>query len=326
MKAVRFHAIGSPEVLRVDDVDKPKPEPGQALVRVHVVGVNFADTLLRRGTYISQPNLPETPGYEAAGIVEEVGQGVEPRLVGQRVVALAEHCYAEYVVAPAETLVPLPDAVSFEAGAAFPVQALTAYHMLFTVDKVGPGKTVLIHAAAGGVGLVAIQMAKLAGARVFGTTSSQDKARLAMEMGADEVILYNQTDFAEEVRRMTGGRGVDLVLDSVGKATQQGSMKSLAPFGHLVSYGIASGVPDPVEILPLYEKSLKVSAFWLFTAKRVPAVARLGVEQVLSWIAGGQLRLHIGLRLPLSQAAEAHRRIESRETVGKILLIPESRN
>ena len=199
MKAVRFHTIGSPEVLRVDDVDKPKPGPGQVLVKVHVVGVNFADTLLRRGTYISQPHLPETPGYEAAGIVEEVGQGVESRLVGQRVVALAEHCYAEYVVVPAETLVPLPDAVSFEAGAAFPVQALTAYHMLFTVDKVGPGKTVLIHAAAGGVGLVAIQMAKLAGARVFGTTSSPDKARLAKEMGADEVILYNQTNFANDL-------------------------------------------------------------------------------------------------------------------------------
>jgi NADPH:quinone reductase len=322
MKAARFHEIGGPEVLRVEDVDKPKPGPGQALVKVHVVGVNFADTLLRRGAYISQPSLPETPGYEAAGTVEEVGPGVESRLVGQRVVALAEHCYAEYVSAPAEGLIPLPDAVSFETGAAFPVQALTAYHMLFTVDKVDARKTVLVHAAAGGVGLAAIQMAKLAGARVFGTTSSQDKARLAKEMGADEVILYNETNFAEEVHRLTSGRGVDLVLDSVGKATQEGSMKSLAPFGHLVSYGIASGVPDPVEIPPLYEKSLKVSAFWLFTVLRIPEVARAGVEQVLSWITAGQLRLHIGLKLPLGQAAEAHRRMEARETVGKILLIP----
>src|ERR1041385_1352028 len=142
MKAARFHEIGNPEVLRVEDVEKPKPGPGQALVKVHVIGVNFADTLLRRGTYISQPNLPETPGYEAAGIVEELGPGVESTLVGQRVVALAEHCYAEYVVAPANALIPLPDAVSFETGAAFPVQALTAYHMLFTVDKADAGKTV----------------------------------------------------------------------------------------------------------------------------------------------------------------------------------------
>jgi len=229
-------------------------------------------------------------------------------------------------VTPADTLIPLPDAVSFEAGAAFPVQALTAYHMLFTVDKVGPAKTVLIHAIAGGVGLVALQMAKLAGARVLGTTSTEDKARLAKQMGADEVILYNRTDFAAEVRRLTGGRGVDLVLDSVGKATQQGSLASLAPFGHLISYGIATGVPDPVEVPPLYDKSLKISAFWLFTAKRVPEVARAGVEQVLSWIASGQLRLHIGLTLPLAQAAEAHRRMEGRATVGKILLIPEFRS
>lgn len=326
MKAVRFHAIGGPDVLRVDEVDKPKPGPGQALVRVHVVGVNFADTLLRRGMYLSQPHLPETPGYEAAGTVEEVGQGVDAKFVGQRAVALGEHCYAEYVVAPAAALVPLPDVVSFEAGAAFPVQALTAYHMLFTVDKVGPGKTVLVHAAAGGVGLVIIQMAKLAGARVIGTTSTQEKARLARQMGADEVILYNQTDFAKEVLRLTDGRGVDLVLDSVGKSTQQGSMKSLAPFGHLVSYGIASGVPDPIVIPPLYEKSLKVSAFWLFTAMQVPEVARAGVKQVLAWIAAGQLRLHIGLKLPLAQAAEAHRRMETRETVGKILLVPEFQN
>ena len=190
--------------------------------------------------------------------------------------------------------------------------------MLFTVDEVGPGKTVLIHAAAGGVGLLAIQMAKLAGARVIGTTSTQDKARLAKQMGADEVILYNQTNFAEEIIRMTNGRGVDLVLDSVGKSTQQGSMKSLAPFGHLVSYGVAGGVSDPVKILSLYEKSLKVSAFWMFTIMHAPEVARVGVKQVMAWIVEGKLRLHIGLKLPLAQAAEAHRRMEIRETVGKI--------
>lgn len=322
MKSVRFHQIGGPEVLRFEEVEMPHPGPGQALVKVHVVGVNFADTLLRRGAYLSQPNLPETPGFEAAGVVVEVGEGVEKNLVGQRVTALAEHCYSQYVVAPVERLIPLPAQVSFEAGAAFPVQALTAYHMLFSVDQVGPGKTVLIHAAAGGVGLVAIQMAKLAGARVIGTTSSEAKARLARETGADEVVLYNQTDFAEEVLRLTGGRGADLVLDSVGRATQSGSMKSLAPFGHLVSYGAASGPPDPVPIPALYERSLKVSAFWLFTVSRAPEVMRRGVDQVLAWIAEGKLRLHIGLSLPLAQAAEAHRRMEARETVGKILLMP----
>jgi NADPH2:quinone reductase len=215
----------------------------------------------------------------------------------------------------------LPDAVSFETGAAFPVQALTAYHMLFTVDRAGPGKTVLIHAAAGGVGLVAVQMAKQAGARVLGTTSSPEKARLAKEMGADEMILYTRTNFATEVHRLTNGHGVDLVLDSVGRATQQDSIKSLAPFGHLVSYGIASGLPGRVDLGSLYKRSLKVSAFWLFTATRVPRIAREGWEQVLSGIVAGKLRLHVGLKLPLAQAEEAHRRIENRETVGTILLM-----
>jgi len=322
MQAIRFHAVGGPEVLQFEEVEKPRPGAGEALVRIHVAGVNFADTLLRRGRYLRQPQFPETPGIEAAGVVEEVGGGVSEAIVGRRVAILGGHgCYAEYTVVPANQLIFLPDQISFEDGAAFPAQSLTAYHLLYTADHVKPGMSVLVHAAAGGVGLQAIQMAKQAGAKVFGTTSSDEKAKLAREMGADEVVLYNQGDFTERIKELTQGRGVDLVLDSVGRTTFAGSLKCLAPFGHVILYGAASGPPEPVNIIgSLFERSLKVSAFWLYTIQQRPTEASEGIGRVLNWIANGKLKMVIGLKLPLAQAAEAHRRMESRETVGKILL------
>ncbi len=323
MKAIRFHEIGGPEVLKLEDVEKPQPGPGEVLVNIRVAGVNFADTLLRRGAYLTKQALPAIPGFEAAGVVEEVGEGGDKKLVGRRVAVVGQRCYAEYTRVDQHQLIPLPDHLSFEDGAAFPVQALTAYHMLYTLDRIEPGKSVLVHAAAGGVGLLAVQMAKLAGARVFGTTSSEEKAKLVREMGAEEVILYNKTDFAEKIGELTQGRGVDLVLDSVGKATLKGSLRSLAPLGHLISFGGASGPPDPLEISSLYEKSVKVSAFWLMTVSGVPETAREGIERVTEWVASGKLRLLVGLKLPLARAAEAHRKMEGRETVGKILLTVE---
>lgn len=323
MKKIRFHEVGGPDVLKFEDLERPRMAPNRVLVRIHVVGVNFADTLLRRGAYLAQPKLPETPGFEAAGVVVEAGESVDQDLIGRRVVVLGEHCYAEYVSASPSQLIMLPDNVSFEHGAAFPVQALTAFHMLYTADHVGPGRTVLVHAAAGGVGLLAIQMAKLGGARVFGTTSSTGKAGIARDAGADEVILYSEPDFAEKVAELTEHRGVDLILDSVGKATLRGNLASLAPFGHLISFGSASGRPDPIDVSSLYARSLKVSAFWLFSVTRTPEIARHGIQQVLEWIGNGKLQLRIGLKLPLEQAAEAHRRMEARQTTGKILLIVE---
>jgi NADPH2:quinone reductase len=323
MKIIRFHEIGDPDVLKYEDVERPRMAPNRVLVRIHAIGVNFADTTLRRGAYLAQPKLPETPGFEAAGVVVETGQETDRNLIGKRVVVLGERCYAEYVAALPSQLIGLPDAVTFEQGAAFPVQALTAYHMLYTADHVAPGRTVLVHAAAGGVGLLAVQMAKLGGARVIGTTSSMEKAKFVQEAGADETILYTQTDFAERVAELTGQHGVDIVLDSVGKATLHGSLASLAPFGHLISYGSASGRPDPIDIRSLYARSLKVSAFWLFTVTRTPRVAQQGVRQVLEWIESGKIHLRIGLKLPLKQAAEAHRRMEARQTTGKIVLTVE---
>ena len=321
MKTIRFHELGNPEVLKLEEVEKPCPAAGEVLVKVHVAGVNFADTLLRRGGYAVAPALPETPGFEAAGVVESVGEGVDQTLVGRRVAFMGQKCYAEYTVARTTALMPLADGVSYEQGAAFPVQSLTAYHLLFTMDHARPGMTVLVHAAAGGMGLQLIQMAKQAGARVFGTTSTEAKANQAREYGADEVILYTQTDFAQRVKELTSGRGVDLVLDSVGRATFTSSVKSLAPFGHLVIYGVASGPPPKLDVIrTIFQKSQKVSAFWLFTTAQTPEVAARGVKQVTEWVAAGKLKLPIGLKLPLAQAAEAHRKMEARETAGKILL------
>jgi NADPH2:quinone reductase len=320
MKAIRFRELGPPEVLTVDEVEKPRPGAGEVLVKIHVAGVNFADTMLRRGVYITKPNFPETPGFEASGTVEEVGSGSDPALIGRRVAVLGAKCYAEYATVPANQLLFLPDQISFEDGAAFPVQSLTAYHLLYTADHVKPGMTVVVHAAAGGVGLQLIQMARQAGARVFGTTSTEDKAKLARQMGADEVILYNQTDFAARLLELTGGRGVDLILDSVGKATFPGSLKALAPFGHLISYGFASGPAETLSIAGLYEKSIKVSAFWLFTLSRFPELMQESVRRVTEWMVSGKLKMIVGLRLPLAEAATAHRKMEGRETAGKILL------
>jgi len=322
MKAIRYHSMGGPEVLVWEDVEKPSPASGEVLVRIHVVGVNFADTLLRRGGYVTPPSLPETPGFEGAGVVEEVGAGVDSELAGRRVAFRGQRCYAEYATVPAQGLIALPDQISFEVGAAFPLQGLTAYHLLYTMDHVRPGMTVLVHAAAGGVGLLLIQMAKQAGARVLGTTSTPEKANLVRQFGADEVILYTQTDFGGRVKELTENRGVDLVLDSVGRATFAGSLQSLAPFGHLIVYGAASGVPEKLNVIgTLMQKSLKVSAFWLFTTLQAPEVAERGVRQVVDWVVSGKLRIHIGLKLPLAEAANAHRKMEARDTVGKILLM-----
>lgn len=322
MKAVRFNELGTPEVLKLEDVEKPGPAAGEALVKVHAAGVNFADTLFRKGMYAVQTTLPETPGFEAAGVVEAVGEGADEKLVGRRVAVIGRKCYAEYTVAPATSLMPLPDGVSFDEGAAFPIQSLTAYHLLFTMDQARPGMTVLVHAAAGGTGLQLVQMAKQAGARVLGTTSTEEKAHLARQYGADEMILYTQTDFAERVKELTDGRGVDLVLDSVGRATYVGSLKSLAPFGHLVVYGMASGLPPKLDVIgTIFKKSQKVSAFWLFTTTQSPEIAARGVKQVTDWVAAKKLKLPIGLKLPLAEAAEAHRRMEARETTGKTLLV-----
>jgi len=326
MKAIVFEQTGGPEVLALANVPKPDVRPGMVLIKVHAIGVNFADVRFRQGLYVVKPKLPDTPGMEAAGIVEAVGDGVTGVRPGARVAAFTVKSYAEYCQAPESMIVPLPDAVSFEQGAAFPIQVLTAYHMLHTADSTGPGRVVLVHSAAGGVGLAAVQLAKAAGARVFGTVSSDAKAALVREHGADGVINYATEKFADEVLRLTDGRGADLILDAVGKPTFEEGLRCLAPFGHLILYGRAGGPTDPLNVATLSPKSLKVSGFMVPTVTRnFPDKTRQSAEACFALMREGRLRLHIGKTFPLAAAADAHRFLESRQSTGKLILIPESR-
>jgi NADPH2:quinone reductase len=323
MKAIVFAETGGPEVLALADVPTPGVRPGSVLIKNHAIGVNFADTRFRRGVYTVKPKLPDSPGMEAAGVIEAVGEGVTSLRPGMRVAAFTSRAYAEYCVSPAFMVIPLPDSVSFVDGATFLIQVLTAYHLLHTVDSTGPGRTVLVHSAAGGVGLAAVQLAKAAGARVFGTVSSDAKTSLAKEAGADAVINYVKEKFADEVLRLTSDRGVDLVLDAVGKPTFEEGLRCLAPFGHLVLYGRAGGPPDPLNISALSPKSQKVSAFSLPTLTRgFPEKTRDSAEQCFALLREGRLKLHVGKTFPLAQAAEAHRYLESRQSTGKLILIP----
>ena len=323
MNAIVFTQTGGPEVLTLSEVPKPDVRPGMVLIKVHAIGVNFADTRFRQGTYVVKPKLPDTPGMEAAGVIEAVGEGVIDLKPGMRVAAFTVKSYADYCQAPASMVIPLPDAVSFEEGAAFPIQVMTAYHMLHTADSTGPGKTVLVHAAAGGVGIVAVQLAKAAGARVLGTVGSDAKMQLVLDHGADAVINYDTQKFADEVLRLTDGRGVDLILDAVGKPTFEEGLRCLAPFGHLILFGRAGGPTDPLNIATLSAKSQKVSGFMVPTVTRnFPEKTRESAERCFTLMRTGRLKLHIGKTFPLAQAADAHRYLESRQSTGKLILLP----
>lgn len=305
-------------------VDIPKPELRPGMVRMHVraSGINFADTFFRQGAYLIKPKLPDTPGMEAAGVIDEVGAGVQGLKPGMRIAAVGLKAYAEYALFYANQVIPLPDFISFEEGAAFPIQTLTAWFMLHTSHQTTPGQTVLVHSAAGGVGIVAMQIAKAAGARVIATVSSDSKIEIARQYGADEVINYESHDFAEEAKRLTGGKGVDLILDAVGKPTFEKGIGCLAPFGHTILYGRAGGPPDKLDVFRLFEKSLKVSGFVLYTASANHELMRKGTEQSFNLMREGKLKILIGKTFPLAEAPAAHRFIESRGSVGKLVLIP----
>ena len=305
MKAVLFDQLGGPEVMKLGDAPDPEVRPGKVLIKNHAVGINFADTLFRQGQYVMQPKLPDIPGLEAAGTVEAVGDGVDGIHVGDRVAAIGIKTYAEYSLMSASQVMPLPDAVSFEDGAAFPIQVLTAYHMLFTSHNLTADQSVIVHSAAGGVGLAAVQIAKAAGARVIGTVSTDEKAALAKEYGADDVINYATQDFSEEALKLTDGKGVDLILDAVGKPTLEKGFNCLAPFGHLIVYGRAGGIPDPLNVFALFQKSIKVSGFVLYTVSAMPDVHQKGIQESLKLMADGKLKILIGKSFPLADAAEA---------------------
>jgi len=322
MKAVRVHAVGGPEVLRLEEVDRPAPGPGQVLVQIAAAGVNFVDVYQRNGLYPVE--RPFTLGQEAAGTVAGIGPGVREVKVGDRVAyAGVLGAYAEFATVPADRLVPLPNEVSPKQGAALMLQGMTAQYLACTTYPLKPGDTCLVHAAAGGVGLLLCQIAKLRGARVIGTVSTAAKGELARAAGADEVILYTERDFEEEVKRLTGGAGVHVVYDSVGKTTFAKGLNCLAPRGMMVLFGQASGPVGAFDPLVLMQKGslfLTRPAVLTYIATRVELLARAG--EVLGWVRDGRLRVRIGGEFPLAQAADAHRELEARRTTGKLLLIP----
>jgi NADPH2:quinone reductase len=322
MHAIRVHEFGGPEVLRYEEIDRPEPGPGQALVRVEAVGLNFTEIYSRRGS--GNAKVPYTPGGEGAGTVEAVGSGVTEVRPGDRVATNAlAGAYAEYAVGPAERLVKVPDAIDMPHAAAALLQGMTARYLTHSTYPIKAGDVVLVHAAAGGTGLLVVQMAKMRGARVLGTVSTEEKAKLAREAGADETILYTQTDFAQEARRLTNGEGVNVVYDSVGKDTWEGSLNALRPRGMLVLFGQASGPIPPIDTSLLNARgSLSLARVNLgsYTATRDELLARAG--DVLDWVTSGTLKLRIGGQFPLAKAAEAHRQLEGRESTGKLLLVP----
>ena len=322
MRAIRIREIGGPELLELETIGDPVPGPGEALVRLEAIGVNFVEIYQRKGLYKS--SFPFTPGAEGAGTVVAVGPGVDLVRVGDRV---ASHnftgSYAELALAQADRLVVLPEGLSAREGAAAMLQGLTAHYLATSVYALQPGDVCLVHAAAGGVGLLLCQIAKRRNAIVIGTASTPEKAALARKAGADEVILYTQQDFVEEVRRITKGALLPVVYDSVGATTYLKSLDCLAPRGTLALFGQSSGPVPPFDPLLLMQKgSLFLTRPTLnhYVATRDELVWRAG--EVLGWVRDGSLNLRIDRDVPLAHAAEAHRALEGRRTTGKVLLVP----
>ena len=328
MKAVRVHELGGPEVLRYEEVEAPEPRTDEALVEVAAAGVNYLDIYYRSGFHWGGHHgrqLPYIPGAEGAGTVRAVGSGVSEVRVGDRVaygISNGHGSYAELAAVPERHLVRVPAAADLRTAAAAMLQGMTAHYLTRDTYPVARDDAVLVHAAAGGTGLLLVQMAKMRGARVFGTVSTPEKARIARDAGADAVIDYTAQDFAAEARRLTGGHGVNVVYDSVGKSTFAQSLDALAPRGWMVIFGQSSGAVPSFDTAVLNAKgslSLSRPSLTHHTTDRAEILARAG--EVLGWIESGRLAVRIGATLPLSQAAEAHRLLASRETTGKILLV-----
>lgn len=322
-KAIRIHRTGGPDVLSWDEVEVPTPGPGEATVRQAAVGLNFIDVYHRTGLYPLP--LPSGIGLEGAGVVEAVGPDVSEVAVGDRVAyaGVPIGAYAEVRNIPAHRLLKLPDAVAFNTGAAMMLQGLTAAYLLRRTYAVQPGDAVLVHAAAGGVGLVACQWARAIGALVIGTVGSDAKAEIARAHGCHHVINYSRENFAEQVRAITGGAGVNVVYDGVGKDTFTGSLDCLRPMGMMVSYGNASGPVPPIDLLQLSQRgSLFITrpSLMHYTAKRDDLVA-LGTE-LFAQVVAGTVRIEVNQTYALSDASQAHRDLEGRKTTGSTILIP----
>jgi NADPH2:quinone reductase len=326
VNAIQIQQTGGPETLLYTDISQPEPGPGEARVKIKVAGVNYIDTYHRSGQY--DQALPFTPGMEAGGVVDAVGEGVTAVSPGDRVAyAMQIGAYADYAIVPAWKLVKVPEDVKMELATALMLQGMTAHYLTHSTYLVQAGDTVLVHAAAGGVGLLLVQIAGLRGARVIGTVSTQEKAEIAEEYGADDIIRYTETDFVEAVKELTNGKGVNVIYDGVGQATFRKGLDCLKPRGMMALYGQASG---PVES---FDPQILNQNGSLFLAR--PSLAHYAASQeeiedrtddLFDWIASDAIQVRIDRTYPLSEAAEAHRYIEDRRTKGKLLLLPQHQN
>lgn len=319
MRAIQITHNGGPEVLKIADVAIEKPGPGQALVRIAYAGINFIDTYQRQGRY--QVPLPYIPGLEASGTVESVGEGVSNVKPGDRVAYIhTPGSYSEFNSVKADHLIPLPSELSFEQGAAFPLQGMTAHYLLHAFRKINKGDTILIHAAAGGMGLLLTQWAKHLGAHVIGTVSTEEKAKKAKLAGADDIIFYTKQNFAEETKRLTNGHGALVIIDGVGKTTFPGDLEAVAVRGNIIIFGSASGPADPISPNALQPKAITLSGGSLSNFSRTPEEYMFRALSVLEGLKQGWLKLNIDEVFPLEKAKEAHEKLEGRHTTGKLLL------
>ncbi|MBW3661213.1 MAG: quinone oxidoreductase [Gemmatimonadetes bacterium] len=320
MRAIRFHETGGPEVLRVDDVRPPDPGENEVRVAIDLAGVNYIDIYLRTGLY-DPGDLPATAGKEGAGVVEAIGEGVDQIAEGDRVAFFdARGAYADVVVIPAERAIPVPADLEREQAAALPLQGMTAHYLIRTIRPVDPGDRVLVHAAAGGVGHLAVQFAVRAGAEVFGTCSTAEKAERVESLGA-AAIRYDEVDFVEAVLERTDGEGVDLAIDGVGKTTFEGSVGATRTRGQVILFGQASGAPDPIRPRELLgSRTLTTASLFDYTRTREELLERAG--EVFRGATEGWLHAEIDRVLPLEEAGRAHRLLEDRKTKGKLLLEP----
>jgi NADPH2:quinone reductase len=329
MKAIRIHAYGGPEVMRLEELPVPVPGPAQALVCIHAASVNFLDVQKRRGELVGQgfyqrasgggPEFPAILGSQGVGVVETLGPEVTNVRVGDRV-SFWGNSYATHAVVPVVRLIPIPEGISFEQAAAGMNQGFLAYAFTHFAYPVKPGDWCLIQAAAGGIGLLLCQMAKMRGGHVIGVTSTEEKAKIVKAAGADEVIISRQTDIAVEATRMTEGRGVNVVYDGVGKDTFEANLNSLAPAGYLVIYGQSSGYVPPFDLMTLQEKG----SLFLTRTNGLPYVKEFPgyVRQFANWVRDGKLSIRIDRTYPLADAAQAHAAFEQRKTIGRALLLP----
>ncbi len=322
MQAIRIHETGGPEVMLLEEVETPVPGQGEVLIKVAAAGVNYADLAQRQGAYLTRTRTPMTPGFEVAGTIAALGPGVSVPAVGTRVIAFVNGGYAEYAVASTSTIIPIPENLDFAHAAAFAVQGLTAYQTLRESGRLQAGESVLVQAAAGGVGTLAVQLARLMGAgKVIGTASNEQKLDLVRRLGADAAINYTQDDWVEQVKKASGGHGVDVVLEVVGGAIADQCLQCLAPFGRMVIIGAASGQSVQFSAIQLMYKNLSVVGYWLAARMSRPDHIAAAPVELMQYLATGTLQIIVGQTFPLAEAAEAHRAIAARSTTVKVVLL-----